>query len=378
MQTFEVDPARAWVAAFVAGVAALVAGAVAFPRLVWDRFIWHYFWGPVQADAEGAACAVIENGAVELLGSDACSEATQAGRIVAEPGYTLVSEVGYMIVLLFMLVGVWLLLRRLGVAEDRDLYFALVPFMLFGGALRVVEDSFIAAQFAGVEPAVTYPWSALLISPVIYFTVFVITLVALVASVKLEDTGVVENSHRALGAAGVGVLALTVGYLTSLALSTDYVHWYPQVLLLTVGIATILSLAVWQGADRVWPEVNAGTERIGLGVIWAHAIDGVANVIAGDWAVALGLPSNYYAKHPANRFVIDVTEAIQPAAISEAIGTSWPFLVVKIAVAVAILSLFDDQFIEESPRYALLLLIAVTAVGLGPGTRDMLRVTFGI
>ena len=50
----------------------------------------------------------------------------------------------------------------------------------------------------------------------------------------------------------------------------------------------------------------------------------------------------------------------------------------KVALAVGILWLFDDRIIEESPRYSLLLLLAVVVVGLGPGTRDMLRATFGI
>jgi uncharacterized membrane protein len=39
---------------------------------------------------------------------------------------------------------------------------------------------------------------------------------------------------------------------------------------------------------------------------------------------------------------------------------------------------FNDEIFEESPRYAYLLLIAILAVGLGPGTRDMLRATLAI
>ncbi|ERH09707.1 MAG: membrane protein of unknown function DUF63 [halophilic archaeon J07HX64] len=33
---------------------------------------------------------------------------------------------------------------------------------------------------------------------------------------------------------------------------------------------------------------------------------------------------------------------------------------------------------DESPRFGIMLLGAIIAVGLGPGTRDMLRFTFGI
>ncbi|PSP52096.1 hypothetical protein BRC60_01005, partial [Halobacteriales archaeon QH_1_68_42] len=117
----------------------------------------------------------------------------------------------------------------------------------------------------------------------------------------------------------------------------------------------------------------------GLVVLWAHAIDGVANVVAADWLPALGHPiDSYSAKHVINRLIIDVTRTVQPAELSAAIGTSWPFLVVKLAVAVAIVWLFNETIFEESPRYAVLLLVAASAVGLGPGTRDILRVTFAI
>jgi uncharacterized membrane protein len=39
---------------------------------------------------------------------------------------------------------------------------------------------------------------------------------------------------------------------------------------------------------------------------------------------------------------------------------------------------FEPELFDETPRYSILLLIAVLAVGLGPGTRDMLRATFGV
>ena len=113
-------------------------------------------------------------------------------------------------------------------------------------------------------------------------------------------------------------------------------------------------------------------------MIWGHAIDGVANVLLADWLDALSVPLTYYPKHPANAFIIATTEALQPATLTAAIGTSWPFLIVKLVVASAVVWLFNEEFLDESPRYALLLLVAVTAVGLGPGTRDMLRATFGV
>jgi uncharacterized membrane protein len=282
-----------------------------------------------------------------------------------------------MVTLVFMLIGVLFLLRRLEVAEERELVFALVPFMLFGGALRVVEDAFDATP-AGVEPLVTYPLNTLIISPVIYGTVFLVTLAALLGSVALERRDIVEAYENALAVIGSVFLLLTVGYLAVLAVTTAYVSLHLQMLVVTLVLATALAIAVYAGLEAYYPEVNAGTVRVGLVVLWAHAIDGVANVLAADWMDALGIPLSYSPKHPANRIIIDVTETVQPASIQSVIYTSWPFLVIKLLLATAIIWLFDDRFFEESPRYAVLLLVAIVAVGLGPGTRDMLRVTFGI
>ncbi|WP_276250612.1 DUF63 family protein [Haloarcula rara] len=373
----EYGPARLWVASFVGIVVATAGAAVAMPTRVWDRFLWHYFWGPVYADAKAASCAVMTDSGPEPL-YQGCSAAVESGAIVAEPGYTIVSEIGYMLILVYMLVGVYLLLERLEIAGDPNLYFAFVPFMLLGGALRVVEDGTDRAVEAGVEPLVQYPLSSVIISPVIYGTVFLMTLVSLLACLELDRRGVVDSYYRATAGVGVALVALTLAYLTMGALTTEYSTLYLSVLVSTVVIASALSYGLYWLFENYAPEVNSGTGYIGLLVIWGHAIDGVANVILADWLDALSVPLTYYPKHPANAFIISTTEALQPAGLTAAIGTSWPFLFVKLAVASLVVWLFNDEFLEESPRYALLLLVAVTAVGLGPGTRDMLRATFAI
>ena len=148
--------------------------------------------------------------------------------------------------------------------------------------------------------------------------------------------------------------------------------------LLVLGSSVVIAYAVYLGADRFAPVINEGTGRIGLVVIFGHAVDGVANVLAADWVGALGIPVEYGAKHPVNRFIIETTQSLQPESISAVVGTSWPFLVVKLVAATLVVYVFDEQIFEESPRYAILLLVAILAVGLGPGTRDMVRATFGI
>ncbi|MFC7227244.1 DUF63 family protein [Salinirubellus salinus] len=378
------SPERLWIGTAVAATALLAVGSLALPELVWDRFLWHYFWGPVFADANNAACAVMRTGGPELLGSRAaCAAAVESGAIVAEPGYTLVSEVGYAAALLFFLLGVLYLLRALGVGQDRELFFALVPFMFFGGVLRVVEDANDAALAAGIDTILSYPANTLIISPVIYFTVFFITVVSLVAAVEADRRGYIDDWSRALFGFASAILLVTVAFLlwfvpTRLAGPLAGAGFYPQMSLLVLGSSVVIAYAVYLGADRFAPVINEGTGRIGLVVIFGHAVDGVANVLAADWVGALGIPVEYGAKHPVNRFIIETTQSLQPESISAVVGTSWPFLVVKLVAATLVVYVFDEQIFEESPRYAILLLVAILAVGLGPGTRDMVRATFGI
>jgi uncharacterized membrane protein len=374
------DPLTLWLASLVGSVGLVIVAALVWTQAVWDRFIWQYFWGPIAADAQAAQCALRDGSTVELLYStDACSQAQAAGQLIyAEPGYTITSEVGYMIVLVYMLVGVYLLLQRYDFVTDLELYYPLVPFMLLGGSLRVIEDATDAAVRAGIDPSIPYPINSLLVSPIIYFTLFVLTLTSLIGVRRLERSGQIDGGDRALGIVGSGFLGLTLVYLFGLSVTKEYVTLYPQMVTIVVVGAIVLAYLNWKGIDAIWPELTDATAYVGFFVLWGHAIDGIANVLTGDWLDALGIPGEYFAKHPANRIIIDVTESIQPASLSAAVGTSWPFLVVKMIVASLVLWLFTEEFVEESQRYALLLLVAVTAVGLGPGTRDMLRVTFGI
>jgi len=374
------SPEELWLGAVGTITTALVLGSLLQRELVYDRFIWQYFWGPVAADGNGAACAARSpGGPIEYLGSNsACAAAEADGLLTAYPGYTWVSEVGYIAVFLFALLGVVLLLRRLDIGDERGFFYALFPFMLFGGALRTIEDAGVAAVRAGAEPLIAYPLSALIISPFIYLTMFAITLAAVLVSVSLETRGVVDRYEYPLAATGTVLLVASVGYLAYLGVATNYATIYPQVLVATLVLATLATLGTWALIGRFKPSIKAGTGAMGLVVIWAHAVDGVANVIGLNWMPALGAGSNLVPKHPVNAAIVEYTSVLLPASIEAITQDAWPFLVVKLVAATIVVWIFEPELFEETPRYTILLLIAVVAVGLGPGTRDMLRAAFGV
>ncbi len=376
---FGLSPERAWGAAVAAITGLLVVGSIVFPRVVYDRFLWRYFWGPVVADGRGAECAVRAGGETTLVTSaEACAEAAAAGKVVASPGYTTFSTVSYIVILLGMLIGVLFLLRRLRIGEEYRFFYALFPFVLFGGALRTVEDAGVAAMDAGTEPLIAFPWSALIISPFIYFTVFGVTLVCVLAAYAAADRGIVDDYATPLFGAGTAVLLLAVGYLGFLAATTDYVDFYPQVATLVLVLATAAAAATWKLIEAFEPSINRGTGVAGLVIIWGHAVDGVANVIGLDWMPALTGTPDLFPKHVVNELVVNLTGRFLPASIAAITGDAWPFLLVKLVAATFVVWVFNGELFEESPRYTLLLLLTVLAVGLGPGTRDMLRATFGV
>ncbi len=369
------DPARAWLAAFVGGVVAITAAAVAFPRQVYDGFLWRYFWGPVDADAHGATCAVREGGTTERLFSQGACAGAEG--IVATPGYTTTSTVSYALVLVFMLIGVLLLLRRLDVRMSPRFYFALFPFMLLGGALRVVEDVNVAFIRAELGMIVPYPSVALIISPFIYFVMFAFTLAALVAGIALARAGSIERFEHFVAGAGAVALVVVVGWLMYISATSEVVGFFPIIPVVTLGGATLITAAYWWVSERYAPEINDGTGLMGVLVVWGHTVDGVANVLSLDWGQQL-VGVSYGSKHVINEATVRITSSVQPAWLSELIGTAWPFLFIKVAAAVVVVYIFDREIFEESPRYAYLLFIAILAVGLGPGTRDMIRAMFGI
>lgn len=371
-----IDPERAW-AVLVAGLAlAGAVGSLLFPRQVYDQFIWKYYWGPVAADGEGAECAVREGGDTSyLFDSTACANASG---VVAEPGYTVVSTVSYAVLLVVLIAGVYFLIQHLDIEAKITALYALFPWVLFGGALRTVEDASAAVQETTGTAPIPFPWSAAIISPFIYVTVFLLAVAVIVASVWLDRDGRVDHWERPFAATGAALFVLALGYLSVLSLTTDALGFNPTVLAVTLGGATALTALAWYATETYWPEVNRGTGIAGMLVVWGHSIDGIANVISLDWADEFGLRYEYSPKHVVNSGIQDAMQAIQPASVSDAIGVTWPFIPVKVAAPVVVLWLFDDEILEESPRYAVLMLLAVLAVGLGPGTRDVLRATFGV
>lgn len=316
-----------WLAAVVVPVVVVAVGSLVRPEVFYDRFFWKYLFGPIVADSQGGRA--MRNG------------------VSATPGYTLVSSSVYAYYLLLAVVGSSALLDRLEVGDSSSFFFGLVPFGFLGGAARVVEDT----------GALDAPVAYLFISPVIYFTMFLFTVAVFLAAVEAERRGVIDDYATAVAGAGGTAFAAVLAFLVYFGVTETGVElWIPTAV---VGASTVVFVVVWLPLGRLAPHVNRGTGTMGAVLLWAHLTDGFSTVVGVEY---LG----YSEKQPIVQAVIDAT------------GTTYSFVAMKAGIVLLILYAFDEQFFEEFDRLPYLLLVAVLAVGLGPGTRNTLRMTLGI
>src|SRR5665647_1514807 len=158
-------------------------------------------------------------------------------------------------------------MQRTGLAFDRPLLFATLPWVVFGGLARVVEDTGMLAA----------PWRYLLITPLIFFVIFFYAVVVLYLC------------HRLLGERGVRVYSM-VG-LASAVVALILLLWYgataarldfavPAVIL---GLAAITTAALWAllrygfrweyVSDRIYQVLIASHMPVSYTHLRAHETD---------------------------------------------------------------------------------------------------------
>ncbi|NYZ75583.1 DUF63 family protein [Candidatus Micrarchaeota archaeon] len=261
--------------------------------------------------------------------------------------YNLVNTVVYAVAALVAAYLIYKLLKRLGVKIDERFVAAIIPFVLFGSALRVIEDAGIlprAVNFLGVE---LFPF----VTPGIYFLTFgavVFSLaIALIAERKFN-----APVWKVLG--GLGCL-FAAAALAPVLLSAKYL--FQGLLILVLGAA---GLFLFEGLSRLLKQQNNWVERA---AVFAQCFDGAATFVG----IGIGTPtSTYFEQHVVGGTLIG---AMGPIA----------FYALKVAFALAAVMLVKKELEKpvdfEKKNYVLLLL---TIFGLAPGARDALRIMAGV
>jgi uncharacterized membrane protein len=266
--------------------------------------------------------------------------------IRGDEGYNIVNTFTWAVVLGICIFGVFKLLKKLEVKINPEFILSVIPFILAGSSLRVLEDS----------PADIFhpPYSYLLITPNIYFLVFGITVVCLWISIRLQKAGLVKNYHPVFAGFGLVWFILNLG---TLMYFEDVV--FPYVPVFVLGAGTGLTFIFYLVARQLKSTIF--TDPLNLSILLAHMLDASSTYIGID---KLG----YFEKHVLPSYLIKLTD------------TALVMYPLKLVIFVGVLYALDTQFEkdDESTNLKMLIKMVIIVLGLSPATRNTIRMTLGI
>lgn len=264
---------------------------------------------------------------------------------VLPPWYILVP-------LVLVLLGVGALLWVLEPPITDRTVIAFAPWMMFGSALHVLHR--LEAFPSNVE--------VLFGTPTVYLSTAVVAGFVWVLACFLYAAGLQRSIDRVVGVVGTGFFSVFAMFTLLIGWETGSFHpFWPVISVVGAGVLTAVA---WIAVSLRATEVAAVTGLTGALVVFSQALDGVSTAIGYD---RLGAGEEV----PVSRAILELAEALPTY---EYVGAGWLFAVAKVALAVAVVWLFTD-FVREEPRRARAILALVAAVGLGPGTHNVLLFT---
>lgn len=261
---------------------------------------------------------------------------------VVPPWYLLVP-------LVLVLAGIVALLWALEPPVTDATVVAFAPWMMFGSTLHVLYK--LEAYPSTIEP--------LFSAPSVYLTTAVAAGLVWIVASFVYAAGLQPSIERVVGVVGTGFFAVfaMLVLFTGWELGTFQPFW-PVISIVVTGIIAAIA---WVALSLWFTEVAAVTGLTGAFVVFSQALDGVSTAIGYD---ILGA----HEAVPVSRLVL---EAGADLPISEYVGAGWLFVLLKVALALVVVGLFKE-FVREAPRQGRLLLALIAAVGLGPGTHNVL------
>lgn len=362
---------KAWYAALAAGLIFIIT-LIFFPDVVYDQLLWKYFIGPIIADASGHSVSY--------------------HNVHAYEGYTVFSEVAYGATLVAFIYLLYRLFERLELIADTRFILSTLPFMLYGGVARVIEDAGILKE----------PLSYLFISPIIYFQIGLLFSLALYFGLKITETKkfiytmignnaaflviyiiflrdystytlhpvafaifsmfvviIYHNSKQRDYSTSIfcyGLLSLLAALYVLIIFSIDKQYFELKILLGVLTAAAITGVIYFIS----WKfNFNLLMNKINSLIVFGHMLDSMTTYFAVvnpfKWNITYG------EKHPLPDFLM-----------KNAYGIGYPLL--KLIVVLGIIYAIDDI----KPNLKNLLKFAILFLGFSPGLRDVIRILIGV
>ena len=261
--------------------------------------------------------------------------------IINDSSYNHIDMLTYVIILFAGVYATLKLLNKLRIKVDEEFVIATLPYIFMGSVFRVIEDAGL------LNPPVKY----FFITPLIFFVVFAICLVALVYSRQFERIGKVKNYIRIYSAVGVlfSLAGIFILILDSYKVQFDVVVYSLLPAAALTGIIQKLSPAIGMAYLR---------SRVYSFVIFSFLLDSFTTYIGVD---LLG----YTNKHPFSSFLTSI------------FGTGFVLVPLSlILVMLIILMLEKESWKVEDEKYMLVLTLIV--LGFSMGARNLLAMSFGV
>ena len=268
--------------------------------------------------------------------------------IEGDSGYNPVNTITWAIILGISIFFVAKLLMKLNIKADWKFITVIIPFIFAGSTLRVIQDFNKDAQLF------SSPLQNLLITPFIYVLMFVITVLLLIISIKLQRLGIVNDWKMAFGVAGILWTLVNLGILLSVLRITD-----SAALIVVFLIGTGLTMLIYAVAKVTGQTIF--TQRINVSILLVHLLDASSTFYGMKF---LG----YTEKHVVPTFLIDLA------------GTSSIMFPLKLMVFIPVIYVLETQFNddEESMHLKDVLKLTIIVLGLAPATRNTIRMVLGI
>ncbi|HPP76890.1 DUF63 family protein [Methanospirillum sp.] len=263
--------------------------------------------------------------------------------ITYDNSYNIVNTLTYAFILLICtwLVYRWLELNHISI--DREFVFSLIPWVVFGGFLRVVEDT----------GYITSDLHVVLITPLIYFLIFAIAMPVLSGSHVLEKRGVISSWKRIFFLTGVVLSGATLSFLIWFGLTHAHLDLLVAITIMAMALGTsgLLYAVIRYGFG--WTYIQ---DRLYQILIFGHMLDASATSYGIDLHT---IP--YSEKHVVGSALIDLT------------GTAFVMFPLKLLVLVPGIYILELYRRDGASGIWYLILLAMIMVGLAPGIRDMMR-----
>lgn len=253
-----------------------------------------------------------------------------------------------------LIVASWLLLALRPAVTDR-VVLAVVPWMVAGagGHVLYVVDAL---------PAMLAPLFGV---PAVYLTMGALAATVWLLAEVTSSTRTYQDPAWYLSAVGTVAAVVVIGAVGWWGTETGTLEVVWPAVAVVASVA--LTVAVWMVVSRYLPETANLAGTTGIVVVFGHGLDGISTAIGID--ILDGAE-----RSPIADAVIVIGSRLPTAPY---FGDTWLFVVVKFALAIAVLALFRD-YLREAPSQARLLLAIIAAVGLGPGVHNVLLFTLSI